>query len=233
VLAAYAQLRLARQVAADQRLPWERPRPPLRLSPYRVRRGFPRRLCALGSPAATPKPAGRSPGRPRAAAQDLPGATRRSTSPPPSPPSRRPRPPTPPDRPAPALRPPILSAHSPARARVKSQAKWSQGLERRRAMHRQVREAHRPCLRPPLWSQLLRIPRRRAATKRLSLSDSHQRTLPKSPRSNSHSESKPTRLRSESVAIVRITTAKRLVSACVTASPTAGESLIARRTPTV
>jgi hypothetical protein len=65
VLAGYAQLHLARQVANDQRLPWERRRPPPRLSPVRVRRGFPQLLCALGSPAATPKPAGRSPGRPR------------------------------------------------------------------------------------------------------------------------------------------------------------------------
>ncbi len=64
VLAAYTQLRLARQLACDQRLPWERPRPQPRLSPYRVRRGFPRLLCALGSPAAAPKPAGRPPGRP-------------------------------------------------------------------------------------------------------------------------------------------------------------------------
>jgi len=65
VLAGYTQLRLARQVACDQRLPWERPRPQPRLSPYRVRRGFPRLLCALGSPAAAPKPSGRSPGRPK------------------------------------------------------------------------------------------------------------------------------------------------------------------------
>jgi hypothetical protein len=65
VLAGYTQLRLARQLASDQRLPWERPRPKPRWSPYRVRRGFPRLLCALGSPATTPKPAGRSPGRPR------------------------------------------------------------------------------------------------------------------------------------------------------------------------
>jgi DDE superfamily endonuclease len=65
VLAGYTQLRLARQVACDQRLPWERPRPPGKLSPYRVRRGFPRLLCALGSPAAAPKPSGRSPGRPK------------------------------------------------------------------------------------------------------------------------------------------------------------------------
>jgi hypothetical protein len=65
VLAAYTQLRLAREIAGDQRLPWERPRPQPRLSPLRVRRGFPRLLCALGSPARTPKPFGRSPGRPR------------------------------------------------------------------------------------------------------------------------------------------------------------------------
>jgi hypothetical protein len=65
VLAAHAQLRLARAVVADTRLPWERPRPPGRLSPVRVCRGFPRLLVRLGSPVATPKPAGRSPGRPK------------------------------------------------------------------------------------------------------------------------------------------------------------------------
>jgi hypothetical protein len=65
VLACYTQLRLARQLADDQRLAWERPRPPGQLSPYRARRGFSRLLCALGSPAAAPKPAGRSPGRPK------------------------------------------------------------------------------------------------------------------------------------------------------------------------
>jgi hypothetical protein len=65
VLAGYTQLRLARQLVADQRLAWERPRPPGQLSPYRVRRGFPRLLAALGSPAAAPKPSGRSPGRPK------------------------------------------------------------------------------------------------------------------------------------------------------------------------
>jgi hypothetical protein len=65
VLACYTQLRLAHAVVADVRLPWERPRPPGRLSPVRVCRGFPRLLVRLGSPAATPKPAGRSPGRPK------------------------------------------------------------------------------------------------------------------------------------------------------------------------
>jgi hypothetical protein len=65
VLAAYTQLRLARAVVADQRLPWERQAKPGKLTPYRVRRGFPRLLCALGSPASAPKPCGRSPGRPK------------------------------------------------------------------------------------------------------------------------------------------------------------------------
>ena len=63
VLAAYTQLRLARAVVADRPLPWQRPQPLRRRSPYRVRRGFPRLLCALGSPAKPPKPCGRSPGR--------------------------------------------------------------------------------------------------------------------------------------------------------------------------
>jgi DDE superfamily endonuclease len=65
VLAAYAQLRLARQLVGDQRLPWERPRPQARLSPLRVRRGFPQLLVRLGSPAAAPKPSGCPPGRPK------------------------------------------------------------------------------------------------------------------------------------------------------------------------
>jgi hypothetical protein len=65
VLAGYTQLRLARQLVADQRLAWERPRPPGQLSPYRVRRGVSRLLCAPGSPAAAPNPSGRSPGRPK------------------------------------------------------------------------------------------------------------------------------------------------------------------------
>ena len=68
VVAAYTQLRLARTAVADRRLPWERPLAPGRLTPSRVRRAFPALLCALGSPAALPKPVGRSPGRPRGAA---------------------------------------------------------------------------------------------------------------------------------------------------------------------
>jgi hypothetical protein len=65
VLAASAQLRLARPLAGDRRLPWERPRPQPRLSPLRVRRGFPQLLVRLGSPASAPKPAGCPPGRPK------------------------------------------------------------------------------------------------------------------------------------------------------------------------
>lgn len=42
VLVAYAQLRLARPLAEDLRRPWERPVPPTRLTPARVRRGFSR-----------------------------------------------------------------------------------------------------------------------------------------------------------------------------------------------
>ena len=65
VLAAYTQLRLARRVAADRRLPWERRMEAGRLPPCRVRRGFSALLISLGSPASAPKPCGRSPGRPK------------------------------------------------------------------------------------------------------------------------------------------------------------------------
>jgi len=101
VLAADAQLRLARDAVADQRLPWERPRPQPRLSPYRVRRGLPRLLCMLGSPASTPKPTGCPPGRPKGPLLGTPRcAIRRSRSPPRSPRRRPPRPRRPPDRPS-------------------------------------------------------------------------------------------------------------------------------------
>jgi hypothetical protein len=65
VLATYTQLRLARPIAADIRLPWERRLPAARLTPTRIRRGFPRLLPVLGTPASPPKPCGRSPGRPK------------------------------------------------------------------------------------------------------------------------------------------------------------------------
>ena len=40
IITCYAQLRLARDLAADLRLPWQQPCPPGRLTPARVRRGF-------------------------------------------------------------------------------------------------------------------------------------------------------------------------------------------------
>ena len=41
IITAYAQLRVARPLAADLRLPWERPAPPGRLTPARVSLGVP------------------------------------------------------------------------------------------------------------------------------------------------------------------------------------------------
>jgi Transposase DDE domain len=67
VLAAYTQLRLARRLVADRRLPWERPRPPGQLTPWRVLRSFGDLAWMLGTPASAPKPSGRSPGRPKGA----------------------------------------------------------------------------------------------------------------------------------------------------------------------
>jgi len=68
VVAAYTHLRLARSCVADQRLPWERRLKPSSLTPSRVRRGFSSLLSVLGTPANPPKPAGRSPGRPKGGA---------------------------------------------------------------------------------------------------------------------------------------------------------------------
>jgi hypothetical protein len=64
VVAAYTMLRLAKTLVCERRLPWERPRPPHRLTPYRVRRAVSGLLVRLGTPASPPKPCGRSPGRP-------------------------------------------------------------------------------------------------------------------------------------------------------------------------
>jgi hypothetical protein len=65
VVLAYTHLRLARPLVADHHLPWERPVPTPRLTPARVRRAFSALLPTLGSPAKSPQPCGRSPGRPR------------------------------------------------------------------------------------------------------------------------------------------------------------------------
>jgi hypothetical protein len=64
LIAAYTQLRLARGLAADLRRPWEKPAPPHRLSPARVRRGFRNIRPHLACPASVPKPSRPGPGRP-------------------------------------------------------------------------------------------------------------------------------------------------------------------------
>jgi DDE superfamily endonuclease len=65
VLAGYTQLRLARRVCRDLRLPWERPADPARIPPRRVRRDFRRLHRLLGTPANPPKSSQPGPGRPR------------------------------------------------------------------------------------------------------------------------------------------------------------------------
>ena len=64
VIACYVQLRLARHLAADLRLPWQPPCPPGRLTPARVRRGFRGIRQALPDLASAPKPGKPGPGRP-------------------------------------------------------------------------------------------------------------------------------------------------------------------------
>jgi hypothetical protein len=55
VLAAYAQLRLARPCVADRCLPWERPQRQRGLTPCRTLRGFAALLAVVGTPAGAPK----------------------------------------------------------------------------------------------------------------------------------------------------------------------------------
>jgi DDE superfamily endonuclease len=64
VIAAHAQLHLARDLAGDIRLPWQQPCQPGRLTPARVRRGFRRIRKDLPVPASAPKPSRPGPGRP-------------------------------------------------------------------------------------------------------------------------------------------------------------------------
>jgi hypothetical protein len=64
IITCHAQLRLARPLAADLRLPWERPAPPGRLTPARVRRGFRNIRATIPCPAGAPKPGKPGPGRP-------------------------------------------------------------------------------------------------------------------------------------------------------------------------
>ncbi|MFE5126227.1 NF041680 family putative transposase [Streptomyces sp. NPDC056669] len=64
VIAAHTQLRLARPLVQDLRHPWEKPAPPDRLTPARVRRGFRNIRPTAASPAGAPKPSRPGPGRP-------------------------------------------------------------------------------------------------------------------------------------------------------------------------
>jgi hypothetical protein len=64
VIACHTQLRLARPLAADLRRPWERPAPPGRLTPARVRRGFRNIRAKIAQPAGAPKPGEPGPGCP-------------------------------------------------------------------------------------------------------------------------------------------------------------------------
>ena len=65
IVAALTQLRLARGLVADLRLPWERPRDSAQLTPARVRRGFRRLRVTIGTPASPPKSHTAGPGRPK------------------------------------------------------------------------------------------------------------------------------------------------------------------------
>jgi hypothetical protein len=65
ILCAYTQLRLARHLADDLRRPWEQRADPDRLTPGRVRRGFPRIHRSTARPAGAPKPSTPGPGRPK------------------------------------------------------------------------------------------------------------------------------------------------------------------------
>ena len=65
IIAAYTQLRLARCLVADLRLPWERRRDPTKLTPVRVRRGFRSLRPEIGTPAHPPKSDTPGPGRPK------------------------------------------------------------------------------------------------------------------------------------------------------------------------
>jgi DDE superfamily endonuclease len=64
IITAHTQLRLARELTEDLRRPWERPCPPGRLTPTRVRRGFRHLRAKLTLPASAPKPSRPGPGRP-------------------------------------------------------------------------------------------------------------------------------------------------------------------------
>jgi len=63
IATSYTQLRLARTLVADQRLPWERPHDPDKLTPACVRRGFRQLRTIIDTPANPPKSTKPGPGR--------------------------------------------------------------------------------------------------------------------------------------------------------------------------
>ncbi|MER7853001.1 NF041680 family putative transposase [Streptomyces bacillaris] len=74
IFAAFTQLRLARPLAADLRRPWEKPAPPDRLTPARVRRDFRHLRPKATCPAEAPKAARPGPGRPPGRKNNQPAA---------------------------------------------------------------------------------------------------------------------------------------------------------------
>ncbi|HEX8769051.1 MAG TPA: NF041680 family putative transposase [Jatrophihabitans sp.] len=65
ILAALTQLRLARRLVSDHRLPWQPPLSAHAMTPGRVRQGFGHLLPRIGTPANPPKPTRPGPGRPK------------------------------------------------------------------------------------------------------------------------------------------------------------------------
>ncbi len=72
IIMVHTQLRLARGLTGDLRRPWERPTPPERLTPTRVRRGFRHLRAKIAHPAGAPKPTRPGPGRPPGTRNRLP-----------------------------------------------------------------------------------------------------------------------------------------------------------------
>ena len=81
IIAAYTQLRLARCLVADLRLPWERRRDPTKLTPARVRRGFRSLRATIGTPAQPPKSDKPAPADPKEPANHHEPATQRPKRP--------------------------------------------------------------------------------------------------------------------------------------------------------
>jgi hypothetical protein len=65
IAAAFTQLRLARPLVSDHRLPWQPHQPAHAFTPGRVRQGFAHLLPRIGTPASHPKPTRPGPGRPK------------------------------------------------------------------------------------------------------------------------------------------------------------------------